>query len=315
MKNLVLSMLAIASITAMNSCSSENDPINEVDNGKDPIAITFGQNIEIYTKAPILDGTLANGSKIGLWATEYTDPNYTWKVDNKCNNSELTVSATGIDFTTPAYYSKIEGTKYDFYAYTPYADASNGLTVNAAAAGTAPSIDVTLKSAPADQIDLMYATPLMSQSPKKEAYELAFNHALAQVKFTVKTEEGVDLKTLTEISVQTASKSTMSLVDGSFTASTQDIAITPLVTSDPSITLSTRETSAGAPIMVFPENDVIDKVTFTIDDKEYTFNPTAVTLTQGKITTIDVTITATGLKFSQKINQWTDDNNHGSGSI
>lgn len=313
MKNLVLGMLAMA---AMVSCSSENDPINEIDNGKDPIAISFGQNIEIYTKAPITDATLPVNSKIGLWATEYMSSSE-WKAENKCDNKQLNVTASGIAFEGgDIYYSKVPNTKYDFYAYTPFAEeATNGLSVNAATAGSAPTIGITLKADPSSQIDLMYATPLTGKTAQTEAYELAFNHALAQVKFTIKKEAGVTLGSLTAISVSTKSKSSMSLSDGSFAAANTEIAMTPLTSDDTPITLGEAAVDAGDPIMVFPEAGVIASVAFTIDGETYSFVPSNVTLTKNKITTIDVTITATGLTFTQKINQWVEDSNHGTGTI
>lgn len=313
MKKLVLGMLAM---TALVGCSSNNDPVDEVGNGIDPVAITFGQNIEIYSKAPVTGTTLANDTKIGLWACEYTEATYTWKAENKCDNSELTVAADGIKFNAgkEAYYSKIENTKYDFYAYTPFADAANnGITVNAASAGTAPSIGITLKADPASQTDLMYAAPLTGKTANTEAYELKFNHALAQVKFTVKKDAGVDLNTLTAISVATKSTSTMNLVDGSFATSETSIAMTPLTSGN--VSLNTSPTNAGDAIMVFPEANVVGEVTFTIDTKEYKFTPKDVTLTKGKITTINVTITATGINFSQSVNEWQNETTSGTGTI
>lgn len=59
MKNLVLSMLAIASITAMNSCSSESDPIDEAINAgnqeKVEIKLSAGV-VGVETKAQVVPG-------------------------------------------------------------------------------------------------------------------------------------------------------------------------------------------------------------------------------------------------------------------
>ena len=78
MKNLIISMLAMA---AMVSCTSENDPINEVTNNDKPTPVVFGQSISLVTKAPITGNLLAN-TKIGIWAQEYTTTP-AWVADNK----------------------------------------------------------------------------------------------------------------------------------------------------------------------------------------------------------------------------------------
>lgn len=322
MKSLVLSMLAIASMAAMSSCSNENDPVDEItkiDNGKDPIAITFGQNIAIYTKAPFTGNKLTTNSKIGLWATEYTESS-DWATKNKCDNKQLNVTADGITFEGGnVYYSKVPNTKYDFYAYTPLAETGNGLTVNAASAGTAPTIEITLGATPDEQTDLMYATPLTGKTAQSEAYNLAFNHALAQVKFTIYKDENVNLSTLKAISVSTKSTSTMNITDGSFTHATNDITMTPLTTSGDPVSIGSDEnnkTPAGSAIMVFPEANIIGEVTFTIDGQDYTFTPKDVTLEKGKITTIDVKVTATGLSFTQSVATWEEQGgSHGTGEI
>lgn len=318
MKSLALSMLAIASMAAMSSCSSENDPVDEIDKGKDPIAISFGQNIAIYTKAPFTENALATGSKIGLWATEYTESS-AWAATNKCDNKQLNVTAGGITFEGEnVYYSKVPNTMYDFYAYAPLAEAGNGLTVNAASAGTAPTIGITLGTTPDAQTDLMYATPLTGKTAQSDAYNLVFNHALAQVKFTIYKDANATLSSLTAISVNTKSTSTMSLIDGSFTSATGELAMTPLTSSETAVTIGSDEsskTSAGKAIMVIPEENVIGEVTFTIDGDNYTFTPQDVTLEKGKITTIDVKVTATGLSFTQSVTTWEDQGNHGTGEI
>ena len=101
----------------------------------------------------------------------------------------------------------------------------------------------------------------------------------------------------------------MNLNDGKF-SSTE----TP---GDFSITTSTSITTSPSPIdsplLVFPEDLGNNSVTFTIDGKEYAFTPTA-TLTAGKITTINVTISSTGITFTQSLTDWTNET-EGSGTI
>lgn len=80
MKSLVLSMLAIASMAAMSSCSSENDPVDEVINAgnqeKVEIKIAAGV-LKAETKAPVDDSTPTTVSilrKDGNGAWDATNP-------------------------------------------------------------------------------------------------------------------------------------------------------------------------------------------------------------------------------------------------
>ena len=58
MKTLVLSMISIAAtIAAMTACTSESDPINEID-AEVNVPINFGQSINLFTKA------IATGDKL-----------------------------------------------------------------------------------------------------------------------------------------------------------------------------------------------------------------------------------------------------------
>ena len=110
----------------------------------------------------------------------------------------------------------------------------------------------------------------------------------------------------------------MSLTDGTFGTATTELAMTPLTASDTPVAIGSDEnnkTPAGSAIMVFPEANVITEVTFAIDGNDYKFTPENVTLTKGKITTIDVKVTATGLKFTQSVTQWENETGHGSGEI
>ena len=312
MKTLVLSMISIAAtIAAMTACTSESDPINEID-AEVNVPINFGQSINLFTKA-IATGDKLTSTTIGIWGIEYSDV-ASWKATNFMDNLSLTVDNTGgITYTsgTSKYYSIVPETKYDFYAYSPIASESNGLIVNAATAGNAPTIKVTIPTSQTSSItDIMYATPSKNNTKSTTGINLAFQHALAQLKFTIKKEaEGSNASNLTAIKVHANTVGIMNLNDGKF-SSTE----TP---GDFSITTSTSITTSPSPIdsplLVFPEDLGNNSVTFTIDGKEYAFTPTA-TLTAGKITTINVTISSTGITFTQSLTDWTNET-EGSGTI
>ena len=91
MKSLALSMLAIASIAAMSSCSSENDPVDEVIAGnqeKVEIKLSAG-TIGVETKAPIinLEGLANSDKKIGIYAIDGTGWTATPRIANQSSST------------------------------------------------------------------------------------------------------------------------------------------------------------------------------------------------------------------------------------
>ncbi|RHJ90785.1 fimbrillin family protein [Parabacteroides bouchesdurhonensis] len=306
MKNLIISMLAMA---AMVSCTSENDPINEVTNNDKPTPVVFGQSISLVTKAPITGNLLAN-TKIGIWAQEYTTTP-AWVADNKnfMDDLELTVAANGdISYTGTKYYSIIPDTKYDFYAYAPKGEI--GVSSNAATAGVGPTINLTLGAT--DQIDLMYASQtgvLKSATP----VALVFKHSLAQIKFKIKKTTSSLNYTLSEIKVNANSVGTMALANGQYSNTGTPIDFTVLTGGSFDIPNNDfAEITGVKPLMLFPEELKENSVIFTISGTDYKFKPTA-TLQAGTTTTISVTVTSTGVEFSQSVEQWKE--NTGEGTI
>lgn len=311
MKTLVLSMISIAAtVAAMTACTSESDPINEVESEVN-VPVNFGQSINLYTKA-ITTGDKLLSTTIGIWGQEHSGTP-SWAATNFMDNLSLTVDAAGaITYTTESdkkYYSIEAGTKYDFYAYSPIATGSNGLTVNDAGENTAPSIEVTLSSPQTDVTDIMYAKAL-DNTKSTNSINLGFQHALAQVKFKIKKTTGANATTLTAIKVNANSVGTMNITDGSFTSTGTPInfEISSLNTS-----IGTSEAPIDKSLLLFPETLGTNSVTFTIDGNDYSFTPTA-TLTAGKITTIAVEVSATDVTFNQSITDWSNES-EGSGTI
>ena len=313
MKKLMISMLAMA---AMVSCTNEIEgPDQPKVNENEPVAVEFGQSINLYTKAPITGDKLTS-TKIGIWAQKHSGTP-AWAATNFMDNISLSVANDGtITYTTEAqkvYYSFENDAKYDFNAYTPYADkTANGLEITVAADGTAPNLKVTLNPANKAQTDIMYADPtnLKNKVKSTEAIALPFKHALAQVKFKIQKEQSLsDAMTLSAIKVSANTVGTMNIADGTFTGTGTSGDFIAL--SDGSLTIPAKATAddtkavdAGDPIMVFPEELGNDAVTFTIEGKEYKFKPNA-TLSAGTATTITVTVTATGVSFTQSLADWT----------
>lgn len=108
MKNLVLSMLAIASITAMNSCSSESDPINEVTGG-DNVEIKINAGITATTKAVIseTDGVLADDLRVYFFKPE-DGATPTWTAGTQLYATLAKASGHAITFTNDNYTTEVK---------------------------------------------------------------------------------------------------------------------------------------------------------------------------------------------------------------
>ena len=217
----MISMLAMA---AMVSCTNEIEgPDQPKVNENEPVAVEFGQSINLYTKAPVTGDKLTS-TKIGIWAQKHSGTP-AWATTNLMDNISLSVDVDGaITYTTTSekvYYSFENEAKYDFYAYTPYADkATNGLEITAAGDGTAPNLKVTLDPANKAQTDIMYADPtnLKNKVKSTDPIALPFKHALAQVKFKIQKEQSLsDAMTLSAIKVSANTIGTMNISDGTFT--------------------------------------------------------------------------------------------------
>lgn len=310
MKKLLLPTLALLAVS-MFSCT-EGEYENVVDN--EPVAVTFGQSLGIYTKAPTTGSYVTSGAKVGIYATEYTESS-SWAPSNFMDNISLTTADNGkIDYTAVAdqkYYSIVSGTKYNFYAYSPLAtgteaDPGNGLKINAPAADQAPTLDIALKADPSTQIDLLYAKEL-AQTKTNDAVALNFNHVFAQLVFKVQKEAGVAANKLTGIKIHTNGTAKMNLEDGTLSGESgeMDITTTCDITIPEKDATDDKAVVAGSSFMIFPKG-LVGAVTFTIDGKDYAFTPTA-TFTAGHITTITVTIKQTGVTFSQTLTEWAED--------
>lgn len=308
MKKLLLPALAIV---VLASCNNEEKP-DFISN--EPVEVTFGQSIGLYTKAPIEGNKLMN-TTMGVYAIEYTTTP-AWKATgNFMEDISLSADASGVlTYTNAAdtkYYSYGTDTKYDFYAYSPKADGTK-IVANALADGAAPTINATLEyTTIADQMDILHASAT-AKTKSSDAVALNFQHALAQVKFQIKKEADVDVTTLTAISVNANTTGTMDITSGAWsnTAAPQNFN----VLTGGNVAISTTEADAGTAIMLFPETLGNNSVTFTIDGKDYSFTPSA-TLEAGKITTITVTVKASGVTFSQTVTAWEAASTNGTGEI
>lgn len=179
MKNLVLSMLAIASITAMNSCSSESDPIDEAINAgnqeKVEIKIAAGV-LKAETKTPMESWNgeyayFANGTATGVYSTT------PWKAQIAKGGAVTFVDASNQE--EKHYYDTNATNNIFLIGYYPEGTYSNGtITYTIPDDGNS---DIMISQ----ELSGNKNTPIDADSKK-----FTFKHLLSQLKFIVTAGDG-----------------------------------------------------------------------------------------------------------------------------
>lgn len=309
MKNLVLSMLAIASISVLSSCSSENDVIDEVTGG-DQVEIKLNAGtIDVKTKAPIIDlaGLATSGNKIGIYAID----DNTWTATPRIANQSSSTDASGnITFDDSKKYYYPGTGDVNFYAYFPY----EGTNITAPSEGTAPSVSFTITG----QEDLMYATSVSGNKTTPPTTALQFNHALTQIQFKVKAGTIPNDVTLTSIKVTGVNdQGKMDITTGTLSEwkKSGSAAFDASVTGTPTIA---TEASVGSPIMLQPEQTsfTIEVVTSMGTYSNISITPTGgdSQFAVGKAYNVLLTFNATEITVKADVTTWTP-NGTGEGKV
>ncbi len=181
MKALVFNMLTIAAtFAAMTACTSESDPVDEVNpHSKEKVEIKLKTGvIDVQTKASPIGATpteFADGTNIQLIRWDYTETlsELTWATDTY-TAVKATASGTNITFTTPQYY-KEDGQKTSFIGFFP-ALAEGSVTLSN---GTVQFTGLDGKT------DILSAGLIDagSQTSVKTNPKIEFKHMLSQIKF------------------------------------------------------------------------------------------------------------------------------------
>lgn len=212
MKKLMSSMLAIAAMASMISCSTEDilDEGGQIDNGPVEIKLNAGVN-EITTKAAIKprDAFSAQVIAIAENATDYTT--LLWGGDAKGN---INVAATSGDvtFDTPQYYPA-DGTVIKMKGFAPQSTTiADGIV----------SYEITGVE------DIMVTSEVSaSKSDKDTKKSLAFNHLLTQLQIKVKANDAAAATawgTISKIEIEAVKTLDLKLADGSIAPKTNSTA-------------------------------------------------------------------------------------------
>lgn len=182
-------ILAAAAALALVACAK----VETIQNTNEENAIVFGaysgKVVETKTSA-ITTSTLTS---FGVYAY-YTD-GANWSASATPNfmfNQSVSGShAGGFTYSPLKYWPNETSDKLSFFAYAPYMTMSNGIEEESENTDTgAPTIKYTMPALEANQVDLLWATPLKNQ--QRDTYgnngkvAFVFNHALAKIEVKVR---------------------------------------------------------------------------------------------------------------------------------
>lgn len=333
MKALVFNMLTIAAtFAAMTACTSESDPVDEINpqDGKTPIE--FRSSImSVETKAARTDNTFNEGETIGIICyvgTEVPTSNYTGAI---LENATFTYNQTKTKFSSSdnkAFWDRGENKKHFFYAYSPLAttspDPTTSYVFTAGSTTDAPKVKVTCLANTGIEEDLIYAVP----NPNGIEYTgastgnvtLPFTHKLARIAFKIKKDADTPTSTLSNIEFKVNKKeTTLNLITGELTAG-EDLESNNKITLSKNVATTTNISTGGidadgfSPMIV--KESVISDLKITVNNKVFnvTINKQP-TFDYGKITTLEIKLTATGLEFGYTMTDWETGGTDGNGEI
>lgn len=304
MKNLVLSMLAIASITAMNSCSSESDPIDEAINAGNQEKVEIKLNagvVGIETKAPITSSSTFTPSIVG-WnvATQpstTTAPKWTTTPTAAISGS---ASAAKIELTDKQYYEG-DATLHSFIrGYHP--------------AGTSADGSVTFTNTTGEEDVMMTEIVDAGTRTNNTTAALVFSHKLSQLNFKVAKDATLPAGvTLTSIAIKNAELPTgFDIVTGEIAyAAAADLTV-PGISSQEINT----EASAGNAVMIKPLSSTEIKLDIVTSQGEFKDVPVTVEAADsngGTSYTITLTFKQKEVATTASVTDWTQKT--GSGEV
>ncbi|MDD3108902.1 MAG: fimbrillin family protein [Alistipes sp.] len=151
--------------------------------------------------------------------------------------------------------------RYSFFAYAPYASATNGITIagDAQSAGL-PQLNYSVPLSTANQPDLMMAVPVKNIAPTSLPILLTMKHALACIGFQI---AGFNQERITQITITGVATTGSASLDGSsiaWTLGSSQGAFSPIIQYDANQsyrtvggTMSTNLLSNNGYLMMIPQ--------------------------------------------------------------
>lgn len=128
-----------------------------------------------------------SGGRFGVLA--YTTGTDLWSVAGPSALPEVMYNQEVEKTETGAYYSPVKywipERKYSFFAYSPYSDNSNGITLSPGDAAGNPYLDFTVHDNPANHIDLA-SSYILNLTESTMPVTFVFSHALTRLRFTAR---------------------------------------------------------------------------------------------------------------------------------
>lgn len=296
--------LAALAVVAITGCSKDNETIDT--NGDN--RIVFGSSIEATTRAVgDTDTQFKDNDEIGVIG--YREDSQKPTTDFSAPFMDKAVFTYGNDKFTSTSADAIwqRGKAHNFYAYYPSNLAINTLTT------AAPTATLAVTTGTGIGIDVMHAeqqTAVFNKTVTSAA--LAFTHSLSKIKFEVKKEDSdTPYSELTTVEFNMANQTgEFNVATGAVANSGGNVVLSKTVAPAQEIT-TTAVSVLGTEWIVLPSDD-ISGVKLTINGQQIdATNLTGATTEAGKITTITITVKATGIEMTSTITPWTDDNNEG----
>lgn len=191
MKRFVLPFLLILPLLAGCSKNEMESPFENPDlDPQEKIAVNVAVESIVETRGtPASQATQIED--FGFFCS-YT-ANYQWTVNNvpnRMHNKKMIRDANGFwiyaDGMDVTWDSNTAADMYTFFAYAPYAAATNGITVTTTAVTPGvPRLSYTVPATAGQQPDLMIAVPKRDIHPTGHPVALQMKHALTAIGFTV----------------------------------------------------------------------------------------------------------------------------------
>lgn len=301
MKKLILSFLAIAAMTGCSKTSNDDvDPNASME-------IKFGAGINMLSRAAITsdENGLPTSSITGIQiirGTDGTSPTFD-AVTDVTTTADLKTDGTFENLSTPQYYKSPKAEDVaNFIAYYPQGNYASG-TVTFTISGVEDII-----AAPA-------VTTTYSATPS--SVDFKFEHKLAQLQLIVKAQNADAIAfygELTSAKINVPSVLDMKIgANGSTTLAANGTPVNMDLDFGP-ITYNTTGVSATKNYIILAEAPTKINLKFAnTDAKDYDI--TGLNLLPGKITTLTITVNATGINFSSQITGWATGGDNGTTTV
>jgi len=278
----LLSLMLIT--TAFASCTDETESF--VPKGT-PLQLSV-KTASIETRGLIESATLPDGHSIGLTLTDAGGSTY----DNITYSNIKATASTG---ATPQTWTiekdmLLSSTSGTLYGYYPYDKDVTDMT----------QIPVT-----AGDTDYMYATPVEKLTDGKYTANVTMNHALAAIRLNVVRGTYTGTGAVTAVSVKGDNIATSGKLNAKTGALTAQAGTGTAITYSTAFTLSTTAKQIDQIIVPVTSSSAAPTFTATIDGKDYTATPAAVTFAQGTIYEYTLTVNAKEISLSDvKVGDW-----------